>query len=432
MTEEEHLKKQLHELQSESNKKDEEIAKLLDKVESLEEEIIRYEEDVEGKVSNKKSKKSKLEIELDAKEKEIRELKDRMGFLRKEKMDYQKELEEIKQKNATTSVISVEELREKNKPPLNALLQDLQDKIKKQDALIRKLKSQNDGQEFSIQLKEKDEKIELLNEKVEALTQQVENASSKTTIIDTQTSEPIQKKLLTDLQEKLNKTKFRNEELKKELDEYKKKVKGEDTSEINELKGRVTKLTTELEQKENEINNLKELNSTTVDLTVNAPLDKVVEELKNKLNKSRNQINTLQEQLKAIQIQSDSVEISGDNSGRLKIQREMASFLQKQLDEAKSALKTKEEEIAAIKNEAIRIKRKYEDLENLVKQKESNIKGIQTESDSYRIKTPAPSSSNQVLDPGTDLRIRELESFVEDLTKQNIQQRIEISELRKK
>jgi chromosome segregation ATPase len=110
----------------------------------------------------------------------------------------------------------------------------------------------------------------------------------------------------------------------------------------------------------------------------------------------------------------------------------MASFLQKQLDEAKSALKTKEEEIAAIKNEAIRIKRKYEDLENLVKQKESNIKGIQTESDSYRIKTPAPSSSNQVLDPGTDLRIRELESFVEDLTKQNIQQRIEISELRKK
>ncbi|NHJ24857.1 MAG: hypothetical protein EAX89_09795 [Candidatus Lokiarchaeota archaeon] len=431
MTEEENLKNQINDLKAETKKKDEEIANLLDKIEELEDEIIRYAEVVDEKTSNKKSKKtkdSKLQIESDAKDREIRELKNRMGFLRKEKIEIQKELEELKKENSN-SVIRVEELRDK--PPLNALLQELQDKIKKQDSLIRQLKYQNvDSEEFNIQLKEKDEEIELLQEKVEKLTQETEDARSKISIVDTQALDSIHKKLLTDLQDKLNKAKFKNEELTKELEKYTKKNRGEDSSEIETLKGRIVELTMELEKKADYVT--ADIDLSKIDLSDNPTLGKVVEELQTKLNKSRTQIKALQEQLKAFQLQTDSVDISEDYSGKLKIQREMASFLQKQLKDSKDALKVKEEEITTIKNEAIRIKRKYEDLENLLKQKEYNIRNMQSELDSYKTKGQIKSSSDYGLEPELDLRIKELESYVEDLTKQNIQQRIEISELRKK
>lgn len=431
MTEEENLKNQINDLKAETKKKDEEIANLLDKIEELEDEIIRYAEVVDEKTSNKKSKKtkdSKLQIESDAKDREIRELKNRMGFLRKEKIEIQKELEELKKENSN-SVIRVEELRDK--PPLNALLQELQDKIKKQDSLIRQLKYQNvDSEEFNIQLKEKDEEIELLQEKVEKLTQETEDARSKISIVDTQALDSIHKKLLTDLQDKLNKAKFKNEELTKELEKYTKKNRGEDSSEIETLKGRIVELTMELEKKADYVT--ADIDLSKIDLSDNPTLGKVVEELQTKLNKSRTQIKALQEQLKAFQLQTDSVDISEDYNGKLKIQREMASFLQKQLKDSKDALKVKEEEITTIKNEAIRIKRKYEDLENLLKQKEYNIRNMQSELDSYKTKGQIKSSSDYGLKPELDLRIKELESYVEDLTKQNIQQRIEISELRKK
>jgi chromosome segregation ATPase len=434
MTAEENLRNQINELQTESKKKDGEIANLLDKIEELEDEIIRYSEIMDDDSSNKRSKKSKdskLKIELDAKDREIRELKNRMGFLRKEKIEIQKELEDIKNKN--DSVISVEELREKSKPPLNALLQELQDKIRKQESIIKKLKYQNvDSEDFSTQLKEKDEKIEKLQEKVEELAQEVESANSKIISMSLQASDSIQKNLLADLQDKLNKTRFRNEDLKRELERYKKSNDGGDSLEIKELKNKISELTANLEKKENQVNDLNEIDIHKLNLSGNPTLENIVDELQSKLNKSRIQVKTLQDQLKAIQIQSDSVEIPGDNNGKLKIQREMASFLQKQLKEAKDALKIKEEEIITIKNEAIRIKRKYEDLENLIKQKESDISNIQTELDSSRSKTQIQSSSNQAIDPEMELRIKELESYVEDLKKQNIQQRIELSELRKK
>lgn len=402
MTEEDKLRKKINDLQSELNKKDNEINIYLDKIDGFEEEVMRYEEMFDENAPKKKIKKAKeekLNIELDAKDREIRELKNRMGFLRKEKMQLQKKHDNFV-RTTNSSVISVEELREKEKPPLNILLHELQDKLNKQESLIRRLKSKDLGsEEYNEKIREKDEKIELLTDKITDLTEKIENSSSQieTNYVDNN----ITKNLLEDLQKNLNKAKRQNEELKKVITKYEKKDKGK--------KGKA--------EPEPEPIALKE----------------VVEELKSKLSKSKIQIANLQEQIKEGQNQ-ETPPISlphGDIEGKLKIQREMASFLQKQLAESKNALKTKEEEITTIKNEAIRIKKKYSDLDNQLKLKDQKSNEIEAELDSLRIQILSLPNTTQTINPDVNLRFKELESLVDDLSKLNIQQRLEISQLRK-
>ena len=400
MTEEDKLREKLNDLQSELSKKDNEINIYLDKIDGFEEEVMRYEEMFDESAPKKKMKKAKeekLNIELDAKDREIRELKNRMGFLRKEKMQLQKKYDNFV-RTIDSSVISVEEIREKDKPPLNILLHELQDKLNKQGSLIRRLKSKDLGsEEYNEKLREKDEKIELLNDKIADLTEKSENSSSQ---IETKhVDNNVTQNLLEDLQKNLNKAKRQNEELKKVITKYEKKDKGKKS------------------KAEPEPIALKE----------------VVEELKSKLNKSKIQIATLQEQINEGPNQEDPpVSISqGDVEGKLKIQREMASFLQKQLAESKNALKTKEEEISTIKNEAIRIKRKYEDLDNQLKLKDQKSNEIEAELDGLRIQIQTQANTTQTINPDVNLRFKELESLVDDLSKQNIEQRLEISQLRK-
>ena len=400
MTEEDKLREKLNDLQSELSKKDNEINIYLDKIDGFEEEVMRYEEMFDESAPKKKMKKAKeekLNIELDAKDREIRELKNRMGFLRKEKMQLQKKYDNFV-RTIDSSVISVEEIREKDKPPLNILLHELQDKLNKQGSLIRRLKNKDLGsEEYNEKLREKDEKIELLNDKIADLTEKSENSSSQ---IETKhVDNNVTQNLLEDLQKNLNKAKRQNKELKKVITKYEKKDKGKKS------------------KAEPEPIALKE----------------VVEELKSKLNKSKIQIATLQEQINEGHNQEDPpVSISqGDVEGKLKIQREMASFLQKQLAESKNALKTKEEEISTIKNEAIRIKKKYEDLDNQLKLKDQKSNEIEAELDGLRIQIQTQANTTQTINPDVNLRFKELESLVDDLSKQNIEQRLEISQLRK-
>jgi chromosome segregation ATPase len=397
MTEEENLREKINDLQSELSKKDNEINIYLDKIDGFEEEVMKYEEMFDEKAPKKKIKKAKedkLNIEIDVKDREIRELKNRMGFLRKEKMQLQKKHDNFV-RMTKTSVISVEDLREKDKPPLNLLLHELQDKLNKQESLIRRLKSKDLGSdEYNEKIREKDEKIELLTDKITDLTEKIENSSSQ--IETNHVDNDFTKNLLEELQKKLNKAKRQNEELKKVVTKYEKKDKGK--------KGKA----------EPEPIALKE----------------VVEELKSKLSKSKIQITTLKEQIK--EGETPNVSISqGDIEGKLKIQREMASFLQKQLAESKNALKTKEEEITTIKNEAIRIKRKYENLDNQLKLKDQKSNEIEAELDSLRIQIQTQANTTQTINPDVNLRFKELESLVDDLSKQNIEQRLEISQLRK-
>ena len=148
------------------------------------------------------------------------------------------------------------------------------------------------------------------------------------------------------------------------------------------------------------------------------------EDLQTKLNKAKLQIKSLQEQLRKEQIIKNP-EVSGNQNeleGKLKIQREMAIFLQKQLD-------TKEGEIETIKNEAVQIKTKYRQLENQVRLKDQKLSDLQHQLDTTNIQTQLQPKKE---DPNLALRVRELKNKMDYLEKLNSEQKLEISQLRKK
>jgi hypothetical protein len=356
-----------------------------------------------------------------------------MGFLRMEKIELQKNLDLETKKTTSSSVISVEELREKEKEPLNLLLHELQRKINKQESVIRRLKSKDVGSnDFNEKLIEKDKEIKLLTDQIAALKVELAKNPSQIEVIPENSNPPISKNLLEDLQRSLNKVKLQNEKLNKKLEKYQKKEKKKkEDKELVELKHTITQLTEELEHKNKE---LEKFNNSSIQLeNLSGPdsLKEVVEELTSKLNKIKTQNNALKQQLKAFDNLPTDTLPQGDIEGKLKIQREMASFLQQQLDESKLALKTKEEEIATIKNEAIRIKRKYEELDNQFKLKDRKTTELKTDLDTLRTQAQDHNISTQAVSPEFNLRLKELESLVDDLKKQNIQQRLEISQLSK-
>ena len=441
MTEEENLLRKIQDLQSELDKKEIQINTYLDKIDGYEVDIMKYEQMFDEnapKSKIKKAKEDKLNIEISVKDREIRELKDRMGFLRKEKIDLQKKYELECKKNTETSVISVEEIRAKDKAPLNVLLQELQDKINKQQSMIRRLKrgeigikSKDSGSdEYNQILEEKDKKIEMLTDQIAELNENLSKPAPDIEL-DKPPSSDISKVLLEELKNNLTKVKRRNNELKKKLEKYEKKVKSkkgsEEDSQVIELQNIISQLTSELEHKnkiieENTISSIHRESESDAD-----SLHSVVEELKSKLSKAKSQIANFQ----LAQEHSFKSLSPSETEGKLKIQREMASFLQKQLAEANNALKTKEEEITTIKNEAIRIKRKYEDLENLGKSRDQKTNELYADLDALKIQIHTQNATSQSIHPDVKLRLNELQSLVDDLSKQNIQQRLEISQLRK-
>jgi len=153
-------------------RKDEEINIYLDKIEELEEIIMRLEdlipvEDVKKKNRKRKRMDSKLAIELDEKDKKFRELKDRMGFLRKENSQLQQELEKIKLANSS-SRINIEDLRPE--PLLNDLVKELQYIVNNQRLIISKLKTNKVDKEVILEkLRDKEEEIKLLKSEISQL-----------------------------------------------------------------------------------------------------------------------------------------------------------------------------------------------------------------------------------------------------------------------
>ena len=140
---EENLRAKIGKLEVESDQKEHEIIQYLEKIEQLEDTIMRLEllipdEEEKSNKKRKKSKDSKSVILIEEKEKEIRELKDRMGFLRKEKVQLQQKVEQFIKENPNSTVIRIEE----EQKPLEILIKELQDKINKQNFIIRDLQSQ--------------------------------------------------------------------------------------------------------------------------------------------------------------------------------------------------------------------------------------------------------------------------------------------------
>ncbi len=439
MTEDE-LRARISELEIESGNKEDEIEKLEDAIEKLEDTIMKLEDFTLEEGTTKKSKKmqaaeSKFAYYLKEKDKEIRELKNRMGFLRKEKIHLQQELEKLKPRKTESSVIRVEDIRKKS--PLNALVKDLQEKVNKQRSLINKLKSdvaRND--KFNEKLKIKNEEIEYLKSEILSVNQKLKDFS---TASEDKSGASITTRLIDDLQNQLNKSKRQITNLKQKLSKSNKKSKNESHTsdvellrkELNELKGLLEVKNKETELLKNKVETLQKAEISANFEPEVPPSDDMVktlrEELQNKLNKSKLQIRTLQEQLK--RHQTSATKEGGKNlkelEGNLKMQREMAIFLQKQLE-------TKEGEIETIKKEAVQIKKRYRQLENQLKQKDQKLNELQVQFDKKLASTIQIQSEKQKMDPNLALRIKELMSMNEDFKKDIIEQRIEISQLRKK
>ena len=209
------LKARISELEGEINKKSKEIHNLLDRIEELEDNIMRLEALIPEEDTKKKSRKqqavdSKLAIELDEKDRQIRELKNNMGFLRKEKVQLQQELDKIKSQQGESSVIRVEDLRKTS--PLNMLVKELQDKVNNQRSIINKLRFQKVGSEdLSNQLIQKKDELEKLRSENVALKQKVEEYNS---VSKDKSNDSIPKELIGDLQSQLTKSKRQITELK--------------------------------------------------------------------------------------------------------------------------------------------------------------------------------------------------------------------------
>ena len=431
------LKARIKVLEADHRKKEGEIHNFLDKIEELEDTVLRLEALIPEEDSKKKSKKkqaedSKMAIELDAKDKQIRDLKNSMGFLRKEKVQLQQKLERIKSRSKESKVIRVEDLR--SKPPLNALVKDLQEKINKQQSLIKKLRANKvDSEDFDEKIKKKEEEIQGLKSEIFELNQKIKDFS---TASDDNKGGSIAKKLIEDLQQQLNKSKKQIVELKQKLEKAGKRSKKEnkELTKVQDFKKEIDVLNELLKTKNKEIEELKKdlisLQKNEIaasfeqnDATSSEMIKRLKEDLQKKLNRAKLQIKSLQEQIKKEQM-ARSPEPSGSQSeleGKLKMQREMAIFLQKQLE-------TKEGEIETIKNEAVQIKRKYRLLENDLRVKDQKINDLQRQLDSFNFQTRVQPKKE---DPNLALRVRELKNKLNNLEKLNSEQKLEISQLRK-
>ncbi|MHA2006903.1 MAG: hypothetical protein ACXABO_02800 [Promethearchaeota archaeon] len=437
---EEELKKRIRELESELGIRENEIEQLEDTIEELENTIMKIEE-FTPEESTKKSKKmqaaeSKFAYYLEEKDKDIRELKNNMGYLRKEKVQLQQEYDKLQIEYTNlqkSSIIRVEDIRTKS--PLNALVAELQDTVNKQRSTINKLIYENkEFAKFNEELKEKEDVIEAYKSEITELNRKLKDLSSTS---GSESEDSITTKLIEDLQSQLNKSKRQIIDLKQKLSKSDKKSKKSDkkadTKEIKKLENQLTELNQLLSTKTDEVENLKsEISSIRINepssnlglsnATSSKMTKKLREDLQNKLNKSKLLVKSLQEELNKYKTGeiSSTGESQKEIEGKLKMQREMAAFLQKQLE-------TKEGELETIKNEAVQIKKRYRQLENQLKVRDQKLNDLQKQVENQSIQI-SPQTQE---DPHHSLRLRELKNLIEDLKKQNIEQRLEIAQLRK-
>ncbi len=436
---EDQLKSRILSLEKDIERKSREVDESLDKIDILEETVMRLEALIPEEDNNKKKKRrkqgsdSKLAIELNDRENQIRELKNKMGYLRKDKVQVQQELEKLKLMTRDSGVIRIPE---KPKSPLNALAKDLQEKVNKQRSLINKMRADlAKSDKISEKLKIKDKEIEILTLEIIELTQKLEdlsvNAKSKQ-------DNTITSRLIEDLQNQLNKAKGQIINLKKKST-FVKELKRDQVSEIELLTKELNELKKLLGNKDDEIKKLKDKVETLqkAEIAANfevseAPPETIIknlkEDLQNKLNKAKVKIRSLQEQLKKHEISTAGKLGKSQNEldRNLEMQRETVDLLQKQI-------KTKEGEIQTIKNEAVQIKKRYRQLENQLKQKDHKLNEVQVQYD--KIATSNIQTSSQTkkeLDPHISLRIKELMNINDEIKKDNMEQRIELSHLRKK
>ncbi len=375
---------------------EQEVHDLYDDIETLQDEIMEKDAIISDLQTTKGSKKatvkalkSQIALELEQKEKENRELKDKLGFLRKEKIELQRELEKHSKSSQSTVIPII-----KKEKPLNSLVEDLQATIAKLRVENKQLKHQKgqSGNGDKI-ISQKDKEIELLQSKITELYEKIKNKEND---LPVSPSASFTKDLTIELQEKLNKTRLQLETVKKKLAQYENKPQKEislDNDEIDLLKIQIEGLKKELASKSAKAEEISSDNISA--LTI---------ELQEKLNNSRTQISTLQDEVKSLKAEKAIIESKFDISlidqlqKELKEQKELNDQLKKKIDEQDRILEIKEKRIISLTDKA---------------------KNKTTESG-----TPYESS--------VALRVRELSGVIDELKKENAQQRSEILHLRNK
>ncbi len=248
------LKIQKDKFDLELDKKDQEIILYLDKINDLEEELMKLHEIISKTPSNEsivKMIESKFIFELKEKEREIRDLKNRMGFLRQEKVILQRELEEFK-KSSIPSAKSIEEVRQR---------QDSVDYILNLESTINELRKELYTQEIIMgnlkkELEKKEEQIKSLNLNIVELNQELKTGNL---MIEGKINKKIRKELNSRLQKELEKNKKQIEDLKGELNKYKvsQRDKIRYDIEMSEFQNKINFLEDLLKKKDKIINELK-------------------------------------------------------------------------------------------------------------------------------------------------------------------------------
>jgi chromosome segregation ATPase len=378
------LKAKLGELENELASKEDEIIKYLQRIEELEEGMMNLEklipDDKASKQKGKKGTESKMSLDLKEKNKQIRDLKNKMGFLRKEKTQLQQELE--KHTKSKSMVIRIEEKQE----PLEALVKELNIKIKKQQNLIQKLKAES-----------KKEEIDTLNAKISDLNKKLEHARSITSLLSEESSsrkvQKIQKKLQKPTKER--KAKRLKRRLSKHRIKEKKHARKNGELKPSYLQKKIDDLREEVNRKNVKIKDLRKsiasleksqdrLATSIKGKSSEDSFTALTEELQRKLNTAKKQIKALQKQIKEYKVWKAPVEEDSQQ-------------------EVINELRSKLEKITA-----------QEPEEGQIEGREGTVNVILED------------------DFTLALRVRELKNLVDDLEKQNLQQRAEITALRKK
>lgn len=384
--------KDIKEMKEKLKEKDENINNYLDRIEFLEDNIMKLEsliddaEEEGGSFDAEKVQETKLAIELADREKKIRALKDKMGFLRKENIQFRKRIEELeKESDDKSSQITPES---KEAASMDTLIKELQSKINKQKQMINQLKKEGgayaSSSKYEQQLKEKDQKIKDLKAKIDDLSEK-------------ESTDKITKSLTEELQTKLNRARRKMKSLQEELEKYKSSgVEEQDIAEsadTTELENQNENLQEQLEEKNTQIQELKERISNlqqaaSEESKETAPpkeapraISDLTKELQNKLNRRKKKIKQLEAEITELKEDAASSSKEGEQISKLKEQ-----------------LKEKDEKITQ--------------LENQISEREKSIK----EADVSKL---------------DELRISELKRMIKELEKVKNQQQAEIYELKK-
>ncbi|TFG19528.1 MAG: hypothetical protein EU529_16220 [Promethearchaeota archaeon] len=260
------------------------------------------------------------------------------------------------------------------------------------------------------------EKIELQRE----LEKYTKKNSTSTVIRIEEKKEPLEN-LVKELTLKINKQQQLINKLK--ADEKK--------EEIDELKSKIAKLNEELEQAKS-ITKTKAEGKKKLDKEDFTPADlqKKIEDLGLELTKKNLKIKDLEKTISTLKAAQKGGASNLEVESSEKTLKALSEELQRKLNTAKGQNKKLQEQLKEYKIMKAPVEK--DSQQEIIDELRSKIEKLKSQE---QVERKIESSGDEAIiqdDPNLALRVRELKNYVEDLQKQNDQQRLEISSLRKK